>query len=410
MLSALDAAVDSIIRTLKETGHYNNSIIVFSSDNGGSWQKMGMNWPLRGTKGSLYEGGTRVPAVIASQMLAQRGLVYSGIFHGIDWYPTLLAAIGETTFRGLDGVSQWEALNGRASPPRQQMVYHMINNKGLSTAIRYENHKLMVGSFKNKGWGVPPEYDTLSDEFLEAFLDSGKGMNIVPSRGRINATQEQDEEDLHFSSATDMVSYRAAEEEYYIDDDDDELEEDPTLIPTENDEGSRAAEHRTARVKVVVNSRRLSKTTALSKHKQRVIRRHENQESKQKKAQQKRQRQHNKQATKQERKSCKKALKLTKPRTIEPKQSQRVVANKKNIDDILTAEDLLVSGIPLHLYDLAADPYERHNIAAHEPHVLAAMLRRLVPELRKYVKPHNPPMDPAGDPQHFGGAWSPGWC
>lgn len=57
-----------------------------------------------------------------------------------------------------------------------------------------------------------------------------------------------------------------------------------------------------------------------------------------------------------------------------------------------------------------ADPYERHNIAALEPEVLEGMLGRLVPELRRYVLPHNPPLSKLGDPNNFGGFWSPGWC
>lgn len=51
------------------------------------------NWPLRGSKGTLWEGGTRGTAFIYSQSwLNKTGYTYNGLFHAVDWYPTILSA------------------------------------------------------------------------------------------------------------------------------------------------------------------------------------------------------------------------------------------------------------------------------------------------------------------------------
>ncbi|CAL4065161.1 unnamed protein product, partial [Meganyctiphanes norvegica] len=77
MTTAMDEAVGRLIKSLKRTGHYDNSIIVFSTDNGGPAKESGgaNNWPLRGVKGTLFEGGIRGPAFIHSPLLPNPGTV-----------------------------------------------------------------------------------------------------------------------------------------------------------------------------------------------------------------------------------------------------------------------------------------------------------------------------------------------
>ena len=72
MVTALDDLVGNLTAKLIETGLYDNTVIVFSSDNGGAF-RLGNNSPLKGWKGQIYEGGTRVPAFIHSPLLQKTG-------------------------------------------------------------------------------------------------------------------------------------------------------------------------------------------------------------------------------------------------------------------------------------------------------------------------------------------------
>ena len=76
ILKNMDDTVGKVVDLLKQTGHYNNTIILFISDNGGRQMPESVpspNYPLRGYKGSVYEGGTKVPAFIHSPLLNQTG-------------------------------------------------------------------------------------------------------------------------------------------------------------------------------------------------------------------------------------------------------------------------------------------------------------------------------------------------
>ena len=67
MVTALDESIGEIVETLKKTGHYDNTVIIFCSDNGAGSREG--NYPLRGKKGEVFEGGVRVPAMIHSPLL-----------------------------------------------------------------------------------------------------------------------------------------------------------------------------------------------------------------------------------------------------------------------------------------------------------------------------------------------------
>ena len=104
--------------------------MVVASDNGGSPAAGGNNYPLRGAKKTLFEGGVRVPAFVHSPLLAAaaRGAVFTGLFHVSDWLPTLVhgaagvarGAAGLAALPALDGVDQWAALSSPGSVSDQR--------------------------------------------------------------------------------------------------------------------------------------------------------------------------------------------------------------------------------------------------------------------------------------------------
>ena len=96
----MDESVGRVIRALKTADQYDDTIFVFSSDNGGQCLYGGNNYPYRGRKFSLWQGGVRSAGFIAGPGI-EPGKSYDNLFHVVDWMPTLLDAIGVKRYRDL---------------------------------------------------------------------------------------------------------------------------------------------------------------------------------------------------------------------------------------------------------------------------------------------------------------------
>ena len=138
-LTLMDDAVESVHDALDEAGQLDNTYIIFTSDNGGCYSSGGKSGNYRGTKGSLWEGGTKVDAFLYSKGLIDEdsaGTTYTGLMHVSDWFPTILDMAGIsnkfTAKEGydLDGVSQWDYFFTSAGDesPRDFMLYNYIAN------------------------------------------------------------------------------------------------------------------------------------------------------------------------------------------------------------------------------------------------------------------------------------------
>merc|ERR1712038_1541537 len=92
MVTCLDDAVKNITDALREKGLWDNTLLIFSSDNGGSETFGGSNAPLVGNKAWYFEGGIRVPAFVSGGYLTRRTTpkVSRDLMHITDWFPTLL--------------------------------------------------------------------------------------------------------------------------------------------------------------------------------------------------------------------------------------------------------------------------------------------------------------------------------
>ncbi len=151
MLAAMDEAIGQIVAALGEKGLRRNTIIIFSSDNGGPAPgRVTDNGPLRAGKGTLYEGGVRVAACVSWEGRIKPGTVVNQPLHAVDWYPTLLKLAGGSLKQKLpvDGNDAWSTIAEGKTSPHQEIL---LNAAPKSGAIRVGDWKLVLTGDVNSG-------------------------------------------------------------------------------------------------------------------------------------------------------------------------------------------------------------------------------------------------------------------
>ncbi len=171
-MAQMDENIGQLLKHLEDIGEADNTIVIFTTDNGAevfTWPDGGMT-PFNATKGTVFEGGFRVPCIARWPGKIKSGVVENGIFSGLDWFPTLVAAagnpniidqllkgvkLGDRTYKNhLDGYNQLELLQGKADSKRHELFYFGGAELG---AIRIDNFKFQ---FFQQPWGWPGEKTT----------------------------------------------------------------------------------------------------------------------------------------------------------------------------------------------------------------------------------------------------------
>ncbi len=157
MTIALDRAVGVVLDELEKQEIADNTIVIFLNDNGGATGHD--NTPLRGKKGSAWEGGIRVPFVMQWPDRLPKGKVIDEPVVALDIFPTAMAAAGvsETSGKPLDGVDLIPFLTGESKTPPHKTLFW---KSGSNWAVRDGNWKLVVAS---GGSGQPELYDLQKD-------------------------------------------------------------------------------------------------------------------------------------------------------------------------------------------------------------------------------------------------------
>ncbi len=151
-VTQMDHEFGRLMRYLDESGHADRTLVFFTSDNGpetlnrykGAWRSYGSPGPLRGMKLHLYEGGIRVPGLLRWPGRAQPGRTIAEPISGLDLFPTLCAAAGIATPRGLDGANILPAFDGRPLRRDKPLYWHYYNALSRpKAALRVGNWKIL---------------------------------------------------------------------------------------------------------------------------------------------------------------------------------------------------------------------------------------------------------------------------
>jgi arylsulfatase len=165
-----DAHVGQLLDKLKELGLDENTIVMYSTDNGAekfTWPDGGQS-PFRGEKNTNWEGGYRVPCAIRWPGVIKPGSVLNDIFAHEDMLPTLLSAAGEPNVKEellqgkkvgdktykvhLDGYNITDALAGKSPSPRKEFFY--FNDDGSLVGLRYDQWKIVFAEQREHGMNV----------------------------------------------------------------------------------------------------------------------------------------------------------------------------------------------------------------------------------------------------------------
>ena len=203
MISQLDAKVGRFVAALKRTGQRDNTLIIFTSDNGGIESLKNAyvgnvghsplnseNDPLRGQKNTLYEGGIRVCAFANwPGKLAPRKLTTP--MHAVDWFPTIAGLVGYKPEGDLkwDGIDQWPALSGASQPGDERTIYIAMRNGGR--ALRHGDWKLIAPAK-----GKPQLYNLAADPYEKSDLAAMEAAKVAELQKRLAEQQALDDPKL----------------------------------------------------------------------------------------------------------------------------------------------------------------------------------------------------------------------
>ncbi len=140
-VAAVDWSVGVIMAELKKLGLDNNTLVVFTSDNGARGDHGGSNAPLRGGKQSTWEGGLRVPCIMRWPGMIKPGQVSSEVVTAMDFLPTF-ARVSDAPLPGnrIDGKDILDVARGEAPSPHKAFYYYRMNDLDAVRAGRWKLH------------------------------------------------------------------------------------------------------------------------------------------------------------------------------------------------------------------------------------------------------------------------------
>ena len=177
VIETVDDTVGRLMAKLEALKLADNTIVIFTSDNGGlhvpegPHPKVTHNTPYRAGKGFVYEGGLRIPLIVRWPGRVPAGRVVDAPVINTDWIPTLMELAGQPIPAGLDGVSLAALLTGRGAAPQRSLFWHFphYTNQGSRPS----------GAMRDENWMLVEFYDDDAVELYDLATDIRETQNVA---------------------------------------------------------------------------------------------------------------------------------------------------------------------------------------------------------------------------------------
>jgi len=162
MVAYMDYGIGRVYDALKKKNMLSNTVIIFTTDNGGPANGFDFNWannfPLRGVKASLYEGGVRGAGFVYSELFKETGRISKDLIHVTDWLPTIVNLAGGSVPNHVDGVDQWNTLQNKAESARTEVLLNIDDKIWHNSALIMGSWKIVKEGISWDGWYAPPDW------------------------------------------------------------------------------------------------------------------------------------------------------------------------------------------------------------------------------------------------------------
>ena len=192
LVEHMDAGIGRVLDTLVETDQLSNTLVIYTSDNGGSMDVGAHNGPLRGQKGEMYEGGIRVPTCAMWPGHVPEGHVTDQVALLMDLFPTVCEVAGAPIAHEIEGRSIWQTLQGEQQDFSDRILYWLRREGGqrflgqCQHAVRRGDTKLLHNSpFE------PLELYDLSSDPLETTNGSQTEMDLFREMSQLFQAETQ---------------------------------------------------------------------------------------------------------------------------------------------------------------------------------------------------------------------------
>lgn len=149
LIEHMDYNVGRVMEALRKSGQFENTLVVFASDNGGDRGAMANNGPARGAKGDMFEGGLRVPCAVRLPGVCEGGRRNDDFIMLMDFLPTFCDMLNIPVSHPIDGISVLASLKGEEQDTADRYIFWLRNEGGpnfcgkTQSAARYRNHKFL---------------------------------------------------------------------------------------------------------------------------------------------------------------------------------------------------------------------------------------------------------------------------